>query len=150
MGALAVYLLKHTKLITAWVVLIAGFTIFFNAVYNSTAWNYISECTLDAIDLLLTPIEAIPDTVTGIKNAVQLATDESNGFAQLMFWCAGFDVLESMLDLIITQIGVITSLVTIVLSSLLVIAGAAWVLRRLQRFVSALTEGELDGAKVLD
>lgn len=150
MGAIAVYLLKHVKLITAWAVLIAGFTIFFNAIYRSSAWGYVSECTSATIDLLVSPVEAIPEHVMGIKNAIADALDESNGFAQLMMWVAGFDVLESMFDLIISQIGVITSLCTIVLSGLLVIAGAAWVLRRTQRWVSALSEGELDGAKVLD
>lgn len=147
MGSITVYLLKYGKTLLAWSIFIAAAAVFYTALDNSGALAKAAEYESSVISAIAGVASAIPSRVGTVVSAINYSVSESD-FGSLLFWVAGFDILESIIAYLIAQINTIMAAVVYVGTTSLVFAGLVWVLRRAQRLVKITSGGDLDVSAV--
>lgn len=150
MGAIAVWVLEHGKMVLAWSILLTAFALFVSSVRSSTMFTRVGGAIDTVVSGCADAAALVPQSVANINRAIGDALDESNGFGQLIFYLSGLDTLQSMFTFIAAQISAIITGVVAVGSSALSLAGIAWLLKRSQRWIVAISGGRLNGSQVID
>lgn len=150
MGAIAVWVLEHGKVVLAWSILLTAFALFVSSVSSSSMFTRVGGSIDAVVSGCADAAALVPSSVSAINSAIRDSLDESNGFGQLIYYLSGLDTLQSMLTFIAAQFSAIITGVVAIGSSALSLASIAWLLKRTQRWIVAISGGRLNGAQVID
>lgn len=150
MGAIAVYLYKHAKELIAWAALLAAIALCVDQLRHSQVATLFDSVMTDATNLVAEAITLVPRTVSQINTAIVEAVRDGDGWVDLIFWLFGLDVVVSMFTFVSAQISAIITTVNATVVGIGTTIGFVWVLKRVQRWVIALSGGSLSGTQLVD
>lgn len=150
MGAIAVWITEHAKLLAAWAVIIAATSAFLYSVVQSDAWRSIAEAGVGAVEFLEDAATYAPRQVSSINSTISSALNEDDGIATLMFYCAGASNALRIIEFIVLNVSALLNALAGLAISAFVLVAAGWVARRVSQFAVVLSGGRTSGVMVAD
>ena len=150
MGAIAVWIAEHAKLLAAWAVIVAATSALLYAVVQSDAWKSIAEAGQGAVEFLDLAATYAPRQVSSINGTISAALEADDGIGGLMFYCAGASNAVRIIEFIVLNVSALLSALAGLAVSAFVLVAAGWVARRLSQFAVVLSGGRSGGVMVAD